>query len=596
MWYRGSGLLITSLFSLLIGGAGIADQQGAISAALFPLVATDPDAADAEQRTTMPITTELPWGAVGFLDNGCTAALIDSQHIIAASHCFTRDADDTNTPKAFLQGAWQTGLVFFPNYHPSRPRPPRVAVDRAVVGSRVQTGSDAPADWGIGHLATPVTNFPALQIDPIPPWRYPDFVSFAGYARDIAIYPNGKASFPQPAPGNFCPNFGNNCWWIPALVDPKCLALHVTGTFVDSDAFSCLTQGGNSGSPVVWRPDGVGQPNVRLTGLVSGPGGFWNASWFQYAPRFGADVGVASNDDGTKRTQVFVSDRDREHIVSRQRSDADTAGRFGAFRDIGFVPQPGPLTAIRLQSGRPKVMVGSANGKLYSSYVGGGDQWQAWQTFAGPAGVAGFLDIAATTDAGGVPYLYVIGTDHRLYTTRANGTAGGVGWAAWSQIQTGVDAARVSVVRHGDGRQQVFVISTTGVVQTAWQTGTTATTWSAGAMFGTTQVMSDVTAGLNSSGRVQVFAVDVNGATWSRTANQSAPGGTWGSWTQWQVPLYAPSSMASPVLDGLVSLTASRWLEGDGSVPVVFGTDRQGNVYVTSYRTGRWQSWRSFYN
>jgi hypothetical protein len=586
-------------------GGGLAADSAAISAAIFPLLATDPDAADAKERTTMPITTALPWGAVGFLDNGCTASLIDNQHILAASHCFTFDGDGPILPTTglpqYLQGAWQSGfggLVFFPNYHPSRTNPPRFAVDRAVVGSRVQTGSTAQADWGIGHLATPVTDFPALTIDPIPRWRYPDFVAFAGYARDIAIYPKGNASFPQPAPGGYCPNFGNNCWWIPALVDPKCLALHVVGTYVATDVFSCPIQGGNSGSPVVWNRGSGEQPAFRLTGVISDGGRFWNARWFQHAPRFAADVAVASHDDGTQQTQVFAADRDLGHVVSRLRTDTSTSGAFTPFRDLGALPQPGPLAAFRLQNGRPQVVVVSGNGKLLTSYVVASGQWQAWQTLAGPSDVGGFLDIAAAIDAGGIPHLYVIGSDDKLYTTRATGAAGGVAWGNWSEIPTGVGAERVSVVRHGDGRQQVFVVSTAGAVHSVWQTNpTSGSAWSSGSMFfGSTQPIADVSAGLTPLGQVQVFAVDDAGAAWSRRADQLSPTGTWGSWTPWRVPLYAPVASKPPALDGLVSLTASRWLEGGGTVPVVFGTDRQGNIYVTTFENNQWQPWRSFYN
>src|SRR6267143_433418 len=51
-----------------------------------------------------------PLNAVGFLNNGCTAFLIDSNHIVAAAHCFQSN----------FTGAWQTGLRFYPNFHPDR--------------------------------------------------------------------------------------------------------------------------------------------------------------------------------------------------------------------------------------------------------------------------------------------------------------------------------------------------------------------------------------------------------------------------------------------------------------------------------------------
>jgi hypothetical protein len=61
--------------------------------------------------------------------------------------------------------------------------------------------------------------------------------------------------------------------------------------------------------------------------------------------------------------------------------------------------------------------------------------------------------------------------------------------------------------------------------------------------------------------------------------------------------LYAPSAASPPALDGIISLTASRWRESSANtVPIVFATDDQGNVYLTTYENGNWKPWRSFYN
>ena len=67
----------------------------------------------------------------GYLNNGCTAFLIDADHIAAAAHCFV----DTAT------GQWAPNLRFYPNFHPDRVTagPMRVAhadVLRVVVGTR----------------------------------------------------------------------------------------------------------------------------------------------------------------------------------------------------------------------------------------------------------------------------------------------------------------------------------------------------------------------------------------------------------------------------------------------------------------------------
>ena len=81
--------------------------------------------------TQLTLNPDKPYNAVGFLNNGCTAFLIDANHIVAAAHCFV---DGT--------GAWQPNLRFYPNFHPDRvatneKRVPRGDVTRVVVGSRV---------------------------------------------------------------------------------------------------------------------------------------------------------------------------------------------------------------------------------------------------------------------------------------------------------------------------------------------------------------------------------------------------------------------------------------------------------------------------
>src|SRR5262245_16228517 len=89
-----------------------------------------------------------PYNAVGFLNNGCTASLIDSSHILAAAHCFV----NTTT------GQWQTGLRFYPNFHPSRVKAdrknvPRADVTRIVAGSRAgENKLGNGMDWAIARV------------------------------------------------------------------------------------------------------------------------------------------------------------------------------------------------------------------------------------------------------------------------------------------------------------------------------------------------------------------------------------------------------------------------------------------------------------
>lgn len=598
---------IRSLVALLIGVsftmAGIcrADQPaGSLPAVLEPLLITRTNPLAAEQRDIMPMTTDRPWGAVGFLDNGCTSTLIDSRHILAASHCFTFDynGNEANgTP--YLQGGWQRGLVFFPNYHPLRANPQRIEVDRVIVGSRVQDGSDAPSDWGIGHLASAVTDFPSLAIHPMDRWRYPDFVRFAGYARDVATYPQGAASFPQPAPGGYCANFGGNCWWIPAFQDPRCLAIEENSGFVRLDNFSCLIQGGNSGSPVVWNSGSATSPNWKITGVISGGGGFWDATRFQHAPRYAVDVAVSTYESNAKRTQVFAIDSDLSKVVSRHRSDTSSTGTFTSFRDLGGVSKPGAIAAIEQTNGKPVLFVTGTGNSLSVNYVSG-STWKGWKTVSGPGGIAAILDISAAPDKNGVPQLYLIGNDHKLYSSSVSVTSSGVSLGNWTTINMGAMVRRVSATRHVDGRQQIFVLTTSGDLRSTWQNATVSgAIWSTPSTFSSSPMANlvDVSAGWTISGDVQVFAVDSNGDGWSRSSQGPSPNSGWNAWGGWSVPLYAPKAASPPRLDSIISLTASRWREDSTTtIPVVFALDGQGNIYVTTYQSGGWNPWRSFYN
>lgn len=595
--------LMALLFAVTFSIAEIcrADQlAGSIPAVLEPLLITKTNPFDAEQRDIMPMTTSQPWGAVGFLDNGCTSTLIDSRHILAASHCFTFDYDgqeSNGTP--YLQGGWQRGLVFFPNYHPSRVNPPRVQVDRVIVGTRVQDGSDAQADWGIGHLTSDVTAFPSLVMQPMEHWRYPDFVRFAGYARDAATYPQGAASYPQPSPGGYCANFGNNCWWIPAFVDPRCLAIEENDGLVRLDNFSCLIQGGNSGSPVVWNTGSATSPHWKLTGVISGGGGFWNATRFQYAPRYAADVAISAYDTDPKRTQVFAIDSDLSKVVSRYRSDTSSTGTFTYFRDLGGLSNPGAIAAIEQTNGKPILFVAGTSSSISVNYVSG-STWKGWKSVPGPSGITSIRDISAAPDKNGVPQLYLIGSDSKLYTSRVSVATSGVSLGTWTTINTGVDVRRVSATRHADGSQHVFVLTTSGDLRSIWQNVTTAgATWSTPSVFNSSPVANlvDVSAGWTKDGYVQVFAVDSNGDSWSRASQGSSPSSSWNGWSSWSVPLYAPKAASPPRLDGIISLSASRWRENTSiTIPVVFALDDQGNIYVTTYESGNWKPWRSFYN
>jgi hypothetical protein len=576
-----------------------------IQAAQLPLWATGGDhraylpiIRRPDDRTIMPMQTTLPCGAVGFVDNGCTGVLIDSQHVLAAAHCFIWDYNTA----LFQQGDWQTPLYFFPNYHPDRANPPYYLIDRLVVGTRVETGAEYIAsDWGIGHLTTPVTGFPAMQIQPAPSTKYPFVITYAGYARDPERFPT--APYPQPPPGGFCPYFGGNCWWIPALIDPNCIALNDTGNAITLDSVTCKIMGGNSGSPLIWNAGTAGSPAYRITGVIHGGGVQPAATRFLYAPRFAGGVALAAYDDGSARTQVFATDGDSSRVVRRYRQGTSVNDGFTAYASLGTVPSPGRIAAFKLTNNKPQVVVVSGDGNLYTSFVNNSSAWQAWTVLDKPSGVSAFVDVDAAYDADGTNQLYAIGSNGLPYTRRRLSTDPYAGWASWQALASpGTNYRRITAIRRADGTQQIFLVSTANDVYTLWQTSATPSSgWSSIAPFETAGLppIADLDAAWTEDEQVQVFSVATNGGLWTRTMVTSSPAGGWNNWQTWSMALYAPQAVTPPVIDDIVSLTASLWQEQTGGdiVPVVLATDSQGNIYYTTHSKALgWQPWRSFYH
>jgi len=439
-----------------------------------------------------------------------------------------------------------------------------------------------------------------MQIQPAPSPDYPLNITYAGYARDPLRFPT--APYPQPPPGGFCPYFGPNCWWIPALIDPNCVALSDANNAIQLDFASCTIMGGNSGSALIWNAGSSGSPAYRITGVVHGGGVQAGAMRFRYAPRYAAGVALASFDDGSARTQVFATDNDLGRVLRRYREGTTVNDGFSTFTSLGTVPSPGRMAAFKLTNNKPQVVVVSGDGNLYTTYVDSSNNWQAWTTLSKPSGVTSFVDVDAAYDVNGTNQLYAIGDDGLPYTLRRLSTDPYAGWGSWQALASSGIYHRLSAVRRADGTQQVFLVSATGNVYNMWQTSASPSSgWSDIYTFMTSGLpaISDLDAGWTEADQVQVFAVTTGGDLWSRTMVTSSPGNGWHDWVTWPMELYAPYAANPPVIDDIVTLTASLWQEptGGDAVPVVLATDSQGNIYYTTHNTVTdWEPWRSFYH
>jgi hypothetical protein len=578
------------------------------------------NARGADPRTELKPTKALPWAAVGYLDNGCTATLISQRWVLAAAHCFYGSGDGTG---------WQQGLGFVPNFHPSQPKVSH-AVDRAVVGTRLPTAAPEHLDWGIGHLSTPVTDYPPLTIGDAPaaPFR----AASAGYARDRAWF----------APGS------GNTWWTPALIDPDCLVRASKGldsvTQTNRENYlitTCAAVGGNSGSPIVQALDGR-QAQYRVIGVISGsarrdfsgsklscapysptlPQSALNygpaAQRFRYAPFRATGVAVTPVAASVKRTRVFVADDGASRIVRRERTSSSSTDGFSTYAFDTFLPSPSTITGFVQGNGNPG-LAATSNGRLFVRLATGPDEWALWEELDRPGGTQAVIDVDALE--GGASEIYALSDDGRPYARRLEGTT----WSAWRALKGG-GYRRIAAVKRADGRRLVVTVNTKGKPSLHRQTGSSWTSaFKSPEPFGSPHgLIEEVDAVTDRAGITRVFATGAN-SQWTREM-VSKTGGAWLDWRAWDVRLLtfgdsfrkkATSAARNgnywqhttgPRLGGIVGLSATRWVESSGAAhsgTVVFAVDSRGNVYSTEPRCpgsqpfgncfpGYWTGWKPF--
>ena len=398
-----------------------------------------------DDRYLMPMSNSLPWGAVGYMDNGCTATLIDSRHIVAAAHCFCYD--DT--------GSWQNNLFFYPNFNPNRTNTQSFVIDRAVVGTRVETGGEFQAsDWGIGHLAKDVTDFPALPIACI--LNAPANVNSSGYGRDLSFFGMGQA------PPGGSSKMGCNVWWQPALVDPECKVYRIDQ---DQLFFDCATVGGNSGSPVLYK---IGN-NYFLAGVIHGPGnpvqwhGWWSIADLQVEP--GSPVSVASR--GANNLDVFVVGKDGGIYTAAWGPQTDSTWK-GWWRISDLEAKPGSSVSVTSRGADwLDIFVVGNDGGIYTASWNPAfeDGWHGWWRI-GDIAVDPGSPVSVVSRSADKLDVFVTGSDGGIYTA-AWEPGFDDGWHGWSRIgDLAADPeSYIAAVSRGTDKLDIFVVGPDGKVQ-----------------------------------------------------------------------------------------------------------------------------------
>ena len=451
-------LLLLSLTSLILG-------VGQTMAAIFC----------ARPYSELILNPGKPLNAVGLLNNGCTAFLIDANHIVAAAHCFV----NTTT------GEWQSGLRFYPNFHPERvivgeTHVPRGDVTRVVVGSRAgEAVLGSGMDWGIARIDSWVDtaglDMTPLTLAPSTPAPGTALVNPAYTRHHFPVNDNDAVTWDNmewdstncgwvgPNQGMWAirmrtaPIFdgvhrdivGCNSRWGSGMVHSSCT---LTGVIGDVVLNNCNTTGGSSGSPVMYQnssggwevigvihgggPTDFSVPSPSCTPDVPGADGGGGASVdrFRLAPRFASNVAVHRRPDNPSATALFAVDGDLNRVVYRARSASTPTytGKFDYWNDLGTpVPKKGAkLSRIAAcsahTSGKPQVFVVAGESSVQTRSALSTGTWGKWSSFELPPTISSVGDIDAAADATGRCLLFMVTKNGSAYV-RTKTSDGGMG-------------------------------------------------------------------------------------------------------------------------------------------------------------------------
>jgi hypothetical protein len=591
-----------------------------------------------------------PYNAVGYLNNGCTAFLIDSHHIVAAAHCFQNN--DT--------GEWQPGLRFYPNFHPDRvvedeEHVPRGDVTRVVVGSRAGESVLGPGmDWAIARIddwkdTGGLDMTPLVLASYVPPIGTP--LVNPAYTRHHFPYDDSDSvtwDNMEWDPAN-CAGIGDNngMWAIRMGTAPifdgtkrdiiGCNSrwgagyIHADGFLVgvldDVVVHNVDTTGGSSGSPIMFR-NTAGLWSVIAVGHGGGPTDFSqlnpacspdiparhdnvgaSVERFRDAPRFASNVAVYRSPTNPSATAVFAVDSDLNKVVYRVRLGSTSilareptvtyTSRFAFWKSLGTPHSGVKLTRIAAcsadASGRPQVFVVANNASIYTRSVLPNGTWGPWSDFGIPGSAGSVSDIDAATDGNGRCVLFMVADGGGAYV-RAKATD--TTWLEWGKIASG-SYKKITALYYDNIISAAMVDISGRIWQTSlqWSGWTSPTRLSRPAGIG---VWRDIDMTWDEAARGFMLAVSNSSDSklWFTPMYGSQ---AWSEWRYFETHLWAPGE-APQAPPSMLSVTASRWMEDPAGTtsPVVFATDEDGNVYFVEYgRVGTpgWiLDWKSFYH
>jgi CHAP domain len=250
-------------------------------------------------------------------------------------------------------------------------------------------------------------------------------------------------------------------------------------------------------------------------------------------------------------------------------------------KSLGGEDQSGRIGEGSNANGWLQLFLVGANGSVYTRYQTSTSGWSgAWSSLGGafPRSDA----IAVATNAKGELEILAAGSDGAMYVDAQTSASAYLSWTGWvAGSPAGIfppgDPA-TTVLDNAAGQPQAFAVEQDAQVATSSQSATGAwSAWSSlGGNFGKD---GELGAGINASGRLQLFALGPTGELLSDLQNSTASPTSWFGWD----PLKAG---AFPGAQGM-SVGANE----DGKLEIYAVTT--ANTLDTSYLTSGWSAFRS---
>lgn len=199
-----------------------------------------------------------------------------------------------------------------------------------------------------------------------------------------------------------------------------------------------------------------------------------------------------------------------------------------------------------------------------------------------PGGGVPSLGTAVGMHKDGRLQAFAVGADRRVHTRYQRSPGGAwVNWFTWGSPGGLTVRNPVTVAQHKDGRLQVFAVAVDGQVRTRTQKRPNGgwggwATWSGYAHF---PALTPVTLAAHADGRLQLFGVGADGRVHTRV--QRAPNGGWSRWSTW-----AGNRSFAPTTPLAVVRNKNGRLQ-------VFGVGRDGRMHTRLQRraNGSWAAW-----